>query len=60
MTKKTDTLVSQDEFDALKLKVEKLEIDLKALKEHYKSHHKLHQKVQTVVSKRYLNKHEMD
>jgi len=53
-------LTSKEEFDALKLKVEKLEIDLKALKEYYKSHHKLHQKVQTVVSKRYLNKHEMD
>jgi len=57
---KVHDLTSKEEFDALKLKVEKLEIDLKALKEHYKSHHKLHQKVQTVVSKRYLNKHEMD
>ncbi len=46
---------TQEEFDALKQRVEKLESDLKALKESYK----LHQKDQTVIFKRHLDQHEM-
>jgi len=46
---------THEEFDALKQKVEKLENDLKALKESCK----LHQKDQTVIFKRHQNKHEM-
>jgi len=49
------SIPSQEEFDAVKQRVEKLENDLKALKESYR----LHQKDQTVIFKRHLDRHEM-
>ncbi len=49
------TIPSQEEFDALKQRVEKLEIDLKALKKYYM----FYQKDQTVVIKSHRDRHEM-
>ena len=55
LTKKEMTLPSQEEFDALKQRVAKLENDLKALKKYYM----VYQKDQTVVIKSHIDRHEM-
>ena len=49
------TLPSQEEFDALKQRVAKLENDLKALKKYYM----VYLKDQTVVIKSHIDRHEM-